>query len=531
MSGRLSGRGLSNIAKKAPKLQPLISSSLAIFVPAEEVRHFSALLPREISVFGVISVSTQSVTVSNEVGRRFQLTTAYMMTIGFVARDRRALGLLERIRAVFMLWSGSQFPPVAVLAEDDSSASLNLLLAGALPERLKVAAEQATRLWRELYQLRQAHENLQDQFNAVEGFLSRKNLQPTELIFENPVVEEQGGRQQIGPLTRLTQILPVSSLGLSAIEIYVLDNEHAGKIASDINVQLRTLEDGVVRGEWRLPRKVLSSGWITLGLPKTLSGMRRTPELVISCGPDSDLSALGLGPTQPIHEFCVTYDGGRTLPHSLAFKAWSGLPGFRPVHAGRLIEPLSSEPEELVRATALPLSALMAAEDLSELGYSLEYELVRYENNKAGVLCHPPPDGATLARLGRIDTTDLIGVSCMVALDHEMAAPVSFALIVSDADENAVRDRLAGRTDQNDPDRVFEWTGWHSLAATEQSHLHVMGNFADREDLRIFVATSMAKNDPNYYAWAMFSSFSALRMKQLLKSDARMALEFGTDLA
>ncbi|WP_158600867.1 DUF6212 domain-containing protein [Teichococcus wenyumeiae] len=495
------------------------------------MRHFSALLPREISVFGVISVSTQSVVVTNEVGRRFQLTTAHMMTVGFAVRDRRALGLLERVRAIFMLWSGSHFPTVAVLAEDDSSPSLNLLLAGALPERLRIAAEQSTRLWRELYQLRQAHENLQDQFNALEGFLSRKNLQPTELIFENPVIEDQGGRHQAGAMTRLTQILPVSSLGLSAIEICVLGDGHEEKIASDISVQLRTLEDGAVRGEWRLPRKMLTPGWITLGLPKTLSGMRRTPELVISCGPDSDLSAFGLGPVQPIHEFCVACDGGRTLPHSLAFKAWSGLPGFRPVQAGRLVEPLSPEPEQLVRDTALPLSALMAAEDLSELGYPLEYELVRYENNKAGVLCHPPPEGTTLARLGKIDTTDLIGISCMVALDHEMAAPVSFALIVSDADEQVVRDRLAGQVSEDAAERLFEWTGWQSLSATQQSHLHVMGNFAEREDVRIFVATSMTGSDPNYYAWAMFSSFSALRMKRLPKPETRAALELGTGLA
>lgn len=528
MSGRLSGRGANASVKKAPKLQPLTSSSLAVFVPAEDVRHFSALLPREVSIFGVINVSARSVTVSDEVGRRFELNAAHMMTIGFVARDRRSLGLLERARAIFTIWSGSQFPPVAVLADDNLSTSLDVLLAGALPDRLKVTAEHATRLWRELSQLRRAHENLQDQFNAVEGFLSRKNLQPTELIFENPFVEDQGGRQQTGSVSRLTQLLPVSSLGLSAIELYVAGDVQEGVGASDIKVQLRTLEDNLVRGEWRLPRKNLSAGWITLGLPKALSGMRRTPELLISCGPEADLPAFGLGPAQPIHEFCVQYDGARVLPYSLAFKAWSGLPGFRPVHSGRLIEPLRSQSEEVVRDTVLPLSSLMAAEDLSDLGYSVEYELVRYEKNKAGLLCHPPPEGVTLARLGKTDTTDLIGVSCMMALDHEMAAPVSFALIVSDADEQTVRNRMAGG--EAEADEVFEWTGWNSVSAGEQSHLHVMGDFADREGLKIFVATCMTRNDPNYYAWAMFSSFSALRMKRAWKPESRMPLELGADL-
>ncbi len=84
-------------------------------------------------------------------------------------------------------------------------------------------AELTTTLFRQLSESRQANEELQNRFAALEAFIDRHGLQPFELAFINPPIDDDTEPNVLATASgaRISQILPVASVGVSAIALHI----------------------------------------------------------------------------------------------------------------------------------------------------------------------------------------------------------------------------------------------------------------------------------------------------------------------
>jgi len=251
-------------------------------------------------------------------GEKISLHEAPMLCCGFFASEPKSLLALERVQKIFERWSGMVFPAPIVVEKFDI---LNLLLASSLVCQTQKIAVHATRLARELFHLRSAHEVLQNNFAIAETLINENNLSRAQLRFENPPTSIGTGVAR----HELRQILPVSSSGLVAIDLHILNS--AESTTHGIVVRLITVEDHHGRANWVVEAAQCHVGWVSLTLPVRMSGLAQTLELWIS--PADGLGTLpefSLGSPQPLPRFRVAADQ-ISLPGSLALRCWGGLRG------------------------------------------------------------------------------------------------------------------------------------------------------------------------------------------------------------
>ena len=103
-------------------------------------------------------------------------------------------------------------------------------------------------LQRQYTAFRIVHDQLQNAFDTVENFLSRSQLPPTWLAFACEPTEVTIGPEAAGARFRLTQLLPISSQGLAAIELHAAPADAAGD--GSLTLSVATCEEMPPSARW-----------------------------------------------------------------------------------------------------------------------------------------------------------------------------------------------------------------------------------------------------------------------------------------
>src|SRR5439155_8536195 len=135
----------------------------------------------------------------------------------------------------------------------------------------------------------------------------------------------------LGPRTpdeqfHLTQLLPVPSQGLAAIELHSVgaDADASGSLA----VAVATCEDERMLGEWAIPYGAVPNGWMFLDLPEIDIAPRQSVSLTVVWNTQSGKPPLlSLASRQPVPEARVYVAGSEESGRSLALRLHIGLPG------------------------------------------------------------------------------------------------------------------------------------------------------------------------------------------------------------
>ncbi len=253
------------------------------------------------------------------------------LLLALLAASPAGLALMER----FGHWVAertAERPPPPRLVRDPADLTPALAgLAEVAMVKLGAQAGLAVSALRSLAELRRVREDQQQRLTALEDFVTASHRQPHELAFNEArdpgaAQLELGGRD--GP-QRISQLLPVASLGVSAIALHL--GQPALTDIAELKVTLESVEDGMEHATWHVPPELHGAGWIILGLERGIAGLRRTLRLVLRVPAFQGTALLSLGGPQPLPMFRVCDAAGAPVaPASLALQVWIGLPGVPP---------------------------------------------------------------------------------------------------------------------------------------------------------------------------------------------------------
>ena len=194
-------------------------------------------------------------------------------------------------------------------------------------------ATRLSHLQQQYLEMRTRHETMQNAVAGIEAFLSIAQLPPLELAFENPPASVTTPETGV-----LTQLLPVSSRGLAALDLYVATIDRSSQ--GILGVTLETTDDRTRLASWQIPYTHLLPGWFGLDLPTVDMSRPRDVELCLEWKTQAGSApVLALGEPQPLPEFRATFENQKS-DRGLAFRLWQGLPGTR-----RVMSPYSDSPQ------------------------------------------------------------------------------------------------------------------------------------------------------------------------------------------
>jgi hypothetical protein len=476
------------------------SATASILIDNDSRQVLRGVLPDTILVLSLGSATESDVTATAEDGTEYNLKLLPTRYIGLYCKDQTSELRMQIARARLEDWTGHTLPDIVVLGDEPSTTVAADVIRN-LSLSAKAASLDTVRLHTEFSRLRNAHEELQQTFADVERFVAQSNLQPARLAFQNDPVE---GSSISGLPARstVTQILPVSTFGLNSIQLHLASAPKLKKYFGGLHVSLYTIEDHTLRAEWDIPTEQLSSGWLTLPLPRGFSGQRRTPKLVIkTIGNIGELPPISLGSSQPLSQFCASVaNSDLSIGSSLAVRCWVGLPGVTPPTLGSLADLQHATAGSIVREVALPLTLLEQVKRVPS-DWQPDFEPVKYLPAVPGLECHPPPAGVMVGSLADFAVFESCRISAQALVRSEIAKPIEFAIAVSTLPGEAVSDLLRGASDASSrPD--FQFSGWVTSSYSTPAILSLF--IPDAFEGQLYFATRMANGAPNDFGWAAF---------------------------
>jgi hypothetical protein len=351
---------------------------------------------------------------------------------------------------------GADAAPLVTRMEPGDAMALAIAVVAGSTGMLQRQASQLAASLRSLGQMRIAHEDHQQRLAALEAFIARDNQQDFDCVFAEQPAAGEDAALRLGSdanLRRIEQLLPVASRGVSAIALHLAPTPFSPDAV--VHIRLTSLEDRVLRAEWRMPVRDLVPGWQVLGLDRAITGLSRTLRLSVEVS--GGTLAFSMGGRQPLAGFRVTgEDGVAVAPRSLAFKVWSGLPGVMPpvTEVDRLAgaEDLGQGFEQV----ALAIDAIALTRDGTTT--------TRLADEDDSLPCDPARQGIALGRLpGALPAGTL-----MVQAEGRVsgAEAVEFALAAADSPE-------AARALAHVEGPVAGWSGWVASAADGTAPLHL----------------------------------------------------------
>jgi hypothetical protein len=480
----------------------LLDAIPSIIVAEDEMGQFLPAAPAGISVFGLRAVEADAVWLVDAAGAEVCQMTAPMLCLGFVASSLGSFAELKAAHHLFGLWSAFDLPEPVILPTLESADRFIPELVASVFGRLKTYADHVTRLSRELFRLRVAHEDTMNAFAKLERFVSEANVQPCRLSFEH---EPADGVFVCGARV-LRQVLPVSSFGLSAVEIFV------GRGAlNGILVELCSREDHEVHEVWRLGADDLDVGWIVLPLKGGLGGRQRTPEIVLRpLSGTGLLPDVGLGAPQVLEAFRVSADienGVEVLPRSLALRTWSGLPGVRPPALTERTAQARGAQAATTTELAMPLSVLRRAV-MRSTHWHPEFQPVGWLDDLRALEVHPPPRGSICAEIEGFDPgASAARLSVRGVLRSSESMPVEFAMGFAPGINNGFGAMLADLWSLEAHEDLY-FSGWR-VAIHDRPALVQVDLPSGLEAGSLFLATRMEDGQVNAFAWACFQDLRA----------------------
>ena len=495
--------------EKAIREKPLTSiiNRPLILVTSAELSEFASSLPDNIEILGVVEVTGDRIDVIYGNSGGATMTTAPLLCLGLLTTKPASLLFLEKVREVFQSWASYDFPTPQLVSPDTLSNGLSLLLSTSLVDRLRAYAANVTRLSRELFRLRAAHEDMLNAFAAVEGFVAASNIQACNLTFENDpsgVFFYEEGRA-----TTVFQTLPVSSLGLSIVQV-CLGSVEDNHLTGGLTAELRTVEDHAIQQVWQMPADALVEGWLTLPLRQALIGPQRTPLLILSVTEGiGSLPPLSLGSPQALSGFRLRdVDGASLADRSLALRTWTGVPGIRPAAIDIASNTMFEQPSAGVLDIPIPAQLFRTAKFLPN-GWEPDFNPVSFLADLRGLECHPPPIGTTWAALPNLPIgTYPFRIDINVVARHPEAAEIEVALGFLDK---------ANVDNESDFDTSrIPFSGWRVAPFGEAVLLSVLVENPQGELGCLILGARMKDGASNSCAW---NCFSGLRKVVLRSAD------------
>ncbi|MBV8122197.1 MAG: hypothetical protein JO081_19930, partial [Alphaproteobacteria bacterium] len=395
---------------------------------------------------------------------------------------------LEALREA---WSGGgegflPNPNLIDLSDGPDAAALTAyrLLFDAIARLAGSSAARLLVLQRQYTAFRIVHDQLQNAFDTVENFLSRSQLPATWLAFACEPTEASVGPQAGNGPWQLTQLLPVPSQGLAAVELHAV---RAGPDAEGLlTVGIATGEDDRILGQWAIPYQSVPDGWVFLDLPEIDIAPKQSVTLTAIWSTRwGRPPQLSLTPLQPLPENRIRLSSGEISQRSLALRLHLGLPGSRRVahpfqigikwqpHAGRL-------GRRLATSVLRGFTEIEAAPNGEPL--------VRFLEDREALEVRPVNGSVTVAKLPGALPAQVTRLTATIKTEDAAGPLVEYALFALDPQsphQSILRD---GWTD----DKASGFTGWlriHPDFAT-QIHLNLLEPAATPLDL--YLATRLA---------------------------------------
>jgi hypothetical protein len=354
-------------------------------------------------------------------------------------------------------------------------------------------------LRRQYSAFRIVHDQLQNAFDTVENFLARAHLPPTWLAFACEPSEAAVGPQTAGEPLQVTQLLPVPSQGLAAIELHAVaaDADASGSLA----VAITTREDERILGEWSIPYVAVPDGWMFLDLPEIDIAPRQSVSLTALWNTQSGIPPrLSLTALQPVPEARVSIAGSDENGRSLALRLHIGLPGSRrvvhPYHIGVRHQPHISR-----LGRHLAPSALRGFAELDPVPG--REPLVTLIEEQAAVEVRPANGGMTVAKLTGALPAGARRLTATIKTEDPDGPLVEYALLALGPSGGYRQVLTRGRLNRG-PGGFSGWLAVHPDFATQ---IHLSLSEPAKNPLDLYLATRLAKGQTAIGAQARWLDF------------------------
>jgi Family of unknown function (DUF6212) len=319
--------------------------------------------------------------------------------LALIAASSAGKRQLEALRSAWSLGAEGFLPPVTFIdntgGRDAAAAAVHRALFAAIAQTHGASATRLLTLQRQYAAFRAIHDQLQNAFDTVESFLARTQLAPTWLAFACEPTEAAVGPPNPDDPLEITQLLPLPSQGLAAVELHTVPAELAAE--GSLRVRLVTCEDDRTLGEWAIPYQSVPDGWIFLDLPEIDIAPKQSVLLTTiwdtQAGTPPKLSLTSL---QPVPESRIRIFGTNEQEQSVALRLHIGLPGSRrvvhPFHVG-----VMAQPNMRCLGRRLPTSVLRRIAELDPVPGS--EPLVRLLEDSSAIELRPINGSPTVAKL------------------------------------------------------------------------------------------------------------------------------------
>ena len=474
-------------------------ASIFLLVPAEEMSYFQKIVPKGIYLFGLQEVSEHTVLVVNQDFETFVSDAAPSSCLAMAAIGDDGYARLSQARDLFSRWSGNDAAPLVRASSSRAAEAVSQHLLTALLARYRSVSQQCVTHAGALSRLRANHEELQNNFAALEAFVVSSNVQPLKMTFNNPLSPESF--LSVPGLKEVTQLMPTSTFALSSVDIYLGGVGGEKRLYGDLQIDLAAVEDGQVLARWQLQADEIAEGWTSLDVSKVLSGHQRTACLTIrTIGGIGDVAPLGLGPPQPLKAFRVqlTPRGPAPPNASLAMRCWSSLPGIAPPNRSKSISPTQALNASAIKRVSIPFTLLRDVEWVPA-EWRVDVPPVKFEEAEKCIKCQASARGITLARLPEMSLPEISRVEARALVEDQEAPAVEFGMLFSDLPAEEVLASLQSSTVARNQ---LHFSGWIKSCG-EPVHISSVIPVANVTG-SIFLATRMLPESSNRSIQAAF---------------------------
>ncbi len=424
---------------------------------------------------------------------------------------------------------GAKFPSLRISFKQVPEWDRDAILCAAIEcvaDELTLQRSHSGRAALELATYRREFDRVQRSFSRLEEYVGRHSFPRASEIFEYPPdtdIATEGRQTRVGDANgslgrSLTQHLPVDSLGVSSVSIYVSAKPEAA--AEPLRITLKAIETGNTFGEWSIGAAEARGGWVELALNCAIDEPALSLVIVVEWPMEKSGWALAIGPPHPYKEFCARTEAGEYLSAPIALRVFSSLPGVRVAPTTGAIRPMNAPH---VPAKFIPYELYSTVAQVLPPPADNKPSLVFYDREIGCLTVHPHIDGLTVARLNVVVPKHAWGISAQIHLAHERASPTGFGLMVcAIRDESRELVRLA-QLDSPSP----SFSGWKTLLPFETKRISLVLAVPRDEQLSIYLATRQAPGLSPDFAWARFSKFAVdFLPKSLLGENETGALSF-----
>ena len=410
---------------------------------------------------------------------------------------------LEALRAT---WSGAEggFLPDPILIDPADGGNAASLAAHRplLDAAVKTAASSAARLLllqRQYTAFRIIHDQLQGAFDTVENFLARANLPSTWLAFACEPTETSIGPQSTKKPFCVTQLLPLPSQGLAALELHAV--AAAPNAQGLFTISLRTCEDDRTLGSWQIPYDAVPDGWMFFDLPEIDIAPRQSVSLTAIWDTRSGRAPkLSLTHLQPVPENRVRAAEDEESQRSLALRLHVGLPGSRrvahPFEFGVLSQPHVSR---LGRRLAPSVLRRFAEVDAAPDGKPL----VSFLEEEAALEVRPVNGTATIAKLPGALPAQARRLTATIKTEDPTGPLVEYALLALDPNDS--HEPIFNRTATDG--ELGGFSGWLPIHPDFTTQIHVNLVEPAIKPLDLYLATRIARGQAAESAPARWLEF------------------------